>query len=533
MRFLLLFLLAAAALYLNAADKAQSAAADLGLVKVIMLKTMTAQMKYDENEIIVRPAEKVKIVFENGDDLPHNLVFCQPGTDTMTMAMKQMEKPEEAIKRNWLPDDKSIWLHSKMLNPHEKEELIFIAPEKPGDYPYVCTFPGHALTMNGQLKVVPMGQGLKDLKFALYLGNWTKLPEFAKLKPHREGVVPNNLIDIQLDDYKNEFGVVFTGKIDAPRKGKYQFYISGDDGVRLLIDGKKVVEYDGIHPSGSIKQEAVQLEKGEHELRYEYFQGGGQIAVFAAWKGPGFDMTALSAWQPKGWEKGGKSKKKEDFAPIPIMVGTEPVIYRNFIQGAGNRAIGVGYPGGINIAWSAESMNLALLWKGAFIDASLHWNSRGGGYQSPLGYDVLKPTGEVTPAFSTAEKPDAAWPVWDKTNRYEGFAWKGYTLDAKRSPTFRYTWQGAEIEESFSATGNGNKPGGNPTLIRSIKITGSLPANAWYRLGAGAFEKKEGRFVAKDRLPYSIIAEGAQMAGQNLVIPAKVGMLTITYQWAQ
>ena len=178
-------------------------------------------------------------------------------------------------------------------------------------------------------------------------------------------------------------------------------------------------------------------------------------------------------------------------------------------------------------------MNLALLWKGAFIDASLHWNSRGGGYQPPLGYDVLKPTGEVTPAFFIAEKPDAAWPVWDKTKRYEGFAWKGYKLDAKRSPTFRYTWQGAEIDESFSATGNGNKPGGNPTLIRSIQITGSLPANAWYRLGAGAFEKKEGRFVAKDRLPYSIIAEGAQMAGQNLVIPAKVGTLTITYQWAQ
>jgi hypothetical protein len=35
--------------------------------------------------------------------LPHNLVFCQPGTDTAAMAMKQMEKPDEALKRNWLP----------------------------------------------------------------------------------------------------------------------------------------------------------------------------------------------------------------------------------------------------------------------------------------------------------------------------------------------------------------------------------------------------------------------------------------------
>ena len=178
-------------------------------------------------------------------------------------------------------------------------------------------------------------------------------------------------------------------------------------------------------------------------------------------------------------------------------------------------------------------MNLALLWKGAFIDASMHWNSRGGGHQPPMGYDVLKPTGEVTPAFFVAEKPDAVWPVWDKTKRYEGFVWKGYTLDSKRSPTFRYIWQGAEIEESFSVSGDGNKPGGHPTLVRRIQIKGDLPANSWCRFGVGAFERKDGRFLAKGALPYSIVAEGALIAGQNLVIPAKLGTLTITYQWAQ
>ncbi len=501
--------------------------------QVIKIKTMTAQMKYDENEFTVRPGEVVKVIFENGDDLPHNIVFCQPGTDTATMAMKQMEKPEEALKRNWLPDDKRIFAHSKMLNPHEKEEITFTAPEKPGDYPFVCTFPGHALTMNGKLKVLPLGEGLKDLKFALYLGKWEKLPEFAKLKPHREGVIADNLIDIKLDDYKNEFGVVFTGKLTAPRKGSYRFSIAGDDGVRLLVDGKMVVEYDGIHPSGTIKEGSVQLEQGDHELRYEYFQGGGQIAVYAAWKGANFDVTPLSKWQPEERKKGGKGKKKQDFAPIPIVVTQEPVIYRNFIQGAGNRGIGVGYPGGINIAWSAESMSLAVLWRGAFIDASMHWNSRGGGAQAPLGYDVLQPTGEVTPAFFVTDKPDAGWPVWDKTKRYEGFAWKGYTLDAKRSPIFRYTWNEAEIEESFTATGDGNKPAGKPTLIRTLKISGSLPAKAWYRIGSGAFEKKADTFVFKGLKPYTITAAGAQIAGQNLVVPAKSGSLTITYQWVQ
>lgn len=499
--------------------------------KVFKIKTMTAQMKYDENEFTVRPGESVKVIFENGDDLPHNLVFCQPGTDTATMALKQMEKPEEALKRNWLPDDPRIWAHSKMLNPHELEEISFKAPDKPSEYPFVCTFPGHALTMNGKMKVLPLGEGLKDLKFALYLGKWDKLPDFSKLKPHREGAVPDNLIDIKLDDYKNEFGVVFTGKLNAPRKGSYRFYITGDDGVRLKVDGKMVVEYDGIHPAGAIKEGSVQLEQGEHELRYEYFQGGGQIEVFAAWKGANFDVTPLSKWMPTDWEKGAKAKQKKDFAPIPLVVKDEPVLYRNFIAGAGNRGIGVGYPGGINIAWSAESMNLALLWRGAFIDASLHWNSRGGGHQKPLGYDVIQPTGEVTPAFFLSEKADAEWPKWDKAKRYEGFVWRGYMLDARRSPTFRYTWQGAEIEESYAATGDGNKPDGKPTLTRTVKVSGNVPTNAWFRIATGEIKGGDGSFILKGACPVRITSKSAQLAGKNLVLRAQAGTLVMSYQW--
>ena len=498
---------------------------------VFSVKTMTAQMKYDTAELLVQPGQPVKITFENGDDLPHNMVFCQPGTDTAAMAMKQMEKPEEALKRNWLPDDARIWAHSKMLNPHEKEVVSFSAPEKAGSYPYVCTFPGHALTMRGVLKVAAMGDKLHDLQFALYLGNWQKLPDFSKLKPHREGKIDDNLIQVKLDDYKNEFGVVFTGKLTAPKKGSYRFYLSSDDGSRILIDGKEVVAYDGIHPAGDIKEQGITLEKGEHEFRLEYFQGGGQIELYAAWKGADTQITPLSTWLHPKWQGG--AKKQKEFDPIPLVVKDEAVIYRNFIQGAGNRGIGVGYPGGVNIAWSAESMNLSLIWRGAFMDASRHWNSRGGGHEKPLGYDVLQPTGEVTPAFLVTDKPEGEWPKWDKAKRYEGFHWLGYSLDAKRSPTFRYTWQGVEVEESFRVEGDGNKPEGHAKLIRSIKVAGKLPANAWYRIGSGVFESKDGSFISKGPVPFRISTESAQLAGQNLVVPARTGTMTITYQWAQ
>ncbi|MBE7496279.1 MAG: hypothetical protein HS117_15150 [Verrucomicrobiaceae bacterium] len=499
---------------------------------VFTIQTMTAQMKYDTAEMLVAPGQPVKIHFLNGDDLPHNLVFCLPGTDTAAMSLKQMEKPEEALKRNWLPDDQRIWLHSRMLNPHEKEDLSFTAPDKPGTYPYVCTFPGHALTMRGELKVAPMAEGLKDLQFALYLGNWQQLPDFSKLTPHRKGAVEDNLIQVKLDDYKNEFGVVFTGTLNAARKGSHRFYLSSDDGARLLIDGKEVVNHDGIHPASEIREKSVSLEKGPHEFRLEYFQASGNIELYAAYKGADTQITPLSKWLHPRWKGGAKPKREHE--PIPLVARDEPVIYRNFIQGAGNRAIAVGYPGGVNMAWSAESMNLALVWRGAFIDAARHWNSRGGGHEPPMGYDVLRPTGEVTPALFITEKADVEWPVWDKSKRYDGFAWKGYTLDAARSPVFRYTWHGARVEESYAASGDGNKPQGAPTLARTVKIDGTLPANAWFRLATASKieDQGNGRYLCHEgNMKFVITAAGVRIAGKNLVMPAVTGTLSVTYAW--
>lgn len=504
--------------------------------QTLKIKTLTAQMKYDLSDFTVRPGQQIKLDFENGDDLPHNLVFCQPGTDTAAMAMKQMDNPEAALKRNWLPDDKRIWLHSKMLNPHESETLTFTAPEKPGDYPYVCTFPGHALTMRGSMKVMPLGEGLKDLKFQLYLGKWDSLPDFSKLKPHREGAVPDNLIQIKLDDYKNEFGVVYNAKLNAPRKGSYRFYIAGDDGIRLLIDGKPIVEHDGIHPA-DVKEASAQLTEGPHDFRLEYFQAAGDIAVFAAWKGANFDVTPLSTWVPKDWAKGGRPKKKQDFDPIPLIVKDEAVVYRNFIAGAGNRGIAVGYHGSLSIAWSAEQMNLALLWRGAFIDASRHWNSRGSGHQPPMGYDAVSPApGQPFAILDSASDP---WPVAEE--RASGYAWKGYHLDAKRIPTFAYEWHGLKVTDRCSATGNGLTPNGKVT--RTLKLDGPVPPNTYLRLATGKIEAKGGAFLVQGaKLDLGgrafenkllISATGARISGENLLLPVKEDEISVSYSWPQ
>jgi azurin len=505
------------------------------------LKTLTAQMKYDKTELVVSPGQSVKINFENGDDLPHNIVFCQPGTDTLALSMKQMDKPEDAMKRNWLPDDSRIWAHSKLLNPHEKEIITFNAPEKPGVYPYVCTFPGHALSMRGELKVFSTGEGLKDLKFKMYLGDWDKLPEFGKLPVFREGVIEDNLIQVKLDDYKNQFGLVYTGKFTVPKEGEHTFYLSSDDGSRILINGKKVVEYDGIHPAGDIKSKSIKLSKGEHVFKLEYFQAGGGIELFAAWKGPEFQLTPLSKWlHPKWQDMGSLGPKKDETKGMPLAVGSEPLIYRNFIAGAGNRSIGVGFPGGLNVAWSAERMNVALIWRGAFMDAARHWNSRGGGYQPPLGYDVLRPAGELALPLLTTTDEAPEWPALDAKARPADYVWKGYELDKQRTPTFLYEWHGMKVADHFSATGNGTTTEGK--LIRTVKFSGEVPANTLIRIATGKKIEAKGDGWLVDAGAFNldgvnhvnqliIHASGAVLKGSHLVLPAKSGEFTVTYQW--
>lgn len=503
----------------------------------ITLKTLTAQMKFDLSELVVSPGSQVKLTFENPDDMPHNVVFCNPGTNVVELVMKMLEKPEEAMKNSFLPNDPRVWLKSKLLNPHEKQELEFTAPTAPGSYPYVCSFPGHAASMQGVLRVLAEGPKLNDLKFALYLGEWKQLPDFSKLTPHRTGSVPDNLIQLNFDDYKNQYGLVFTGKLTVPDNGEFAFYSASDDGCKIYVDDELIHTHDGIHPA-SLKETKKKLKKGPHLVRIEYFQAAGEAKLFVGWRGESFDMTAWSKWTPANWKKG-VEQKKNDFVGMPLEPKDAPVIYRNFIAGAGNRSIGVGFVGGLNLAWSAETMNLALAWRGAFMDAARHWKNRGGGHQPPAGFDVVRPADGVPP-LAVLNTPETAWPVFSSESPLEGYTWRGYQLDTTGTPTFCYTWNGVDVEDRIEAKGD-FKSGG--TLVRTLTLKGDVPSQSFLLLS------KKGTFTATDKgwnvrgekltlltTTYSneilIKAEGASVVKDALLLPVKKTM-QIIYSWPE
>jgi len=154
--------------------------------------------------------------------------------------------------------------------------------------------------------------------------------------------------------------------------------------------------------------------------------------------------------------------------PIPLVAAGEAILYRNFIQGAGPRAIGVGYPEKANVAFDANDLRLALIWQGAFIDASKHLVGRGEGYQGPLGDNVLKlPPG---PSFATLVDPGATWPA--KAARGQGDRFRGYHLAEHGKPVFHYD-VGAVHVADFPEALPGRDAG---TIRRTLELSADHPA---------------------------------------------------------
>lgn len=120
--------------------------------QVIVLKPVNG-LKYDQTQIIVKAGAKVKLTFDNTDDMPHNVVITTPGAaDEVGSAALSLGLSAE--KQSYVPASAKVLYHTSLLQPGKKETIYFKAPTQPGSYPFVCTYPGHYLVMRGILKVV-------------------------------------------------------------------------------------------------------------------------------------------------------------------------------------------------------------------------------------------------------------------------------------------------------------------------------------------------------------------------------------------
>lgn len=122
---------------------------------VFILRTIPEQMLYDQNLLVVEAGKPVEIILQNDDAMPHNVVVVKPGAaEEVGTASEKMSLTPDAQGRLYVPELPSVLHATALVESGQRAKLAFIAPAEVGDYPYLCTFPGHWRRMLGTLAVV-------------------------------------------------------------------------------------------------------------------------------------------------------------------------------------------------------------------------------------------------------------------------------------------------------------------------------------------------------------------------------------------
>ena len=120
-------------------------------------------LQYDLTQFDVRPGAVVKLIFRNDDTMLHNLVIVKPGTRKKVVAAAAA-LGGQAAEKDYIPDSENVLWSIGVVDQGTSKVLQFTAPKVPGDYPYVCTYPGHGLIMFGNMRVTnDPGEPIKNV----------------------------------------------------------------------------------------------------------------------------------------------------------------------------------------------------------------------------------------------------------------------------------------------------------------------------------------------------------------------------------
>ena len=176
-------------------------------VRVIRIKTVEEEMRYDIPYFAVEAGKSVQIVLENHDLMPHNLVITTPEALKEVAQLGLQAGPNNGWQNlPYVPESDKVLQATPMVPADQQTTLTFTAPTTPGEYPYVCTFPQHWYRMYGVMVVVDD------------LDDWLKNP----VEP--DNPIGSNRSFVQawkVDDLKDELEVGIRGR--SPDIGKRLF----------------------------------------------------------------------------------------------------------------------------------------------------------------------------------------------------------------------------------------------------------------------------------------------------------------------
>ncbi len=198
--------------------------------------------------------------------------------------------------------------------------------------------------------------------------------------------------------------------------------------------------------------------------------GGGTVdgQIEAIWS---FLSRGTSMPTPEGMDIG---------ADMVLAPEDRPLVFRTHMIDVGPRSIAIGYPENVHVAFDANTVRLAKIWRGGFFDAKGTWQGRAGQFFGPYGTDVLNlPPG---PALAILDDIDTPWPNPGRGDRNVGGRFLGYRINEQGHPVLRYRVGDILVEETPTPL----HAGGGADLIRRFRLAaGAAPRPLFLLLAEG------------------------------------------------
>ena len=118
--------------------------------KTIVITPLENEMKYAITEFQVKAGQEVTIVMNNtatAKNMKHNIVILKPNANIKEIGIAALKA------ENYIPESTDIIAYTKITDIGTQNEITFLAPNEPGKYPYICTYPGHFGLMQGIMTV--------------------------------------------------------------------------------------------------------------------------------------------------------------------------------------------------------------------------------------------------------------------------------------------------------------------------------------------------------------------------------------------
>lgn len=124
--------------------------AGCGSSKTVTIKPVGNEMKYEKIHFIVEAGQKITLVMDNvatAEAMKHNVVVLTDSSFISEVGMAAITEPD------YIPEHSAILAATPIAGAGEKTQVTFTAPSEPGNYPFICTYPGHYTMMSGVMIV--------------------------------------------------------------------------------------------------------------------------------------------------------------------------------------------------------------------------------------------------------------------------------------------------------------------------------------------------------------------------------------------